>query len=134
MDFMLDTNICIYIAKQKPPQVEKKFATLAVGQVGMSVVTYGEMLYGANRSNSQEKAKRVLNELIQLIPVLEMKTETALHYADIRADLAVKGQMIGNNDLWIAAHARAIGKTLVTNNTREFDRVSGLVIENWVGT
>lgn len=134
MDFMLDTNICIYIAKQKPPQVEKKFATLAVGQVGMSIVTYGEMLYGANRSNSQGKAKRVLNELIQLIPVVEMKTETALHYADIRADLAAKGQMIGNNDLWIAAHARAIGKTLVTNNTREFDRVSGLAIENWVGT
>ncbi len=97
----------------------------------MSVVTYGEMLFGANRINNQDKASRVLNELIQMIPVVEMQTDTALHYADIRADLAAKGQMVGNNDLWIAAHARSIGKILVTNKIREFERVSDLVIENW---
>ncbi len=131
MDYKLDTHICIYITKQKPPQVEQKFAVLSVGQVGMSVVTYGEMLFGANRINNQDKASRVLNELIQMIPVVEMQTDTALHYADIRADLAAKGQMAGNNDLWIAAHARSIGKILVTNKIREFERVSDLVIENW---
>ncbi len=132
MDFILDTNICIYIAKQKPPEVEEKFSTLKVGQVGMSLITYGEMLYGANRSQNQEKAKSVLNELIQLIPVIGMNSDVAEHYTDIRTDLTQKGKMIGNNDLWIAAHVRSIGKTLVTNNTKEFERVSNLKIENWV--
>jgi tRNA(fMet)-specific endonuclease VapC len=77
------------------------------------------------------KARAVLEELANYIPVLPMSEDTAKDYADIRADLAEKGTPIGNNDLWIAAHARTLGCTLVTNNLKEFERVSGLQLENW---
>jgi len=131
LQYVLDTNICIYIAKQRPPEVQEKFSTLSVGSVGMSLVTYGELLYGAYRSQNTEKARDILDELVTLIPVIPVAQAVAQHYAEIRADLASKGKLIGNNDLWIAAHVRSLNKTLVTNNLKEFERVAGLTIENW---
>ncbi|RDI36645.1 type II toxin-antitoxin system tRNA(fMet)-specific endonuclease VapC [Aquicella lusitana] len=130
--YLLDTNICIYIAKQKPATVMKKFEELEVGQVAMSVITYGELLYGANKSQSPDAAHSKLVELTTLIPALELNNEVAEHYGDIRRNLEKFGKPIGNNDLWIASHARALDVILVTNNLREFDRVPKLRIENWV--
>lgn len=98
----------------------------------MSMVTYGELQYGALRSNNAQKALDILQELKAYIPVLAMSETVAKEYADIRANFAAKGQMIGNNDLWIAAHARDLGHTLVSNNIKEFERVENLALENWV--
>lgn len=130
--YMLDTNICIYIIKQKPVSVLQRFNQLAVGSVAMSLVTYGELEYGALKSNHSNKALAVLEELANYIPVLSIEGDVAKHYGDIRACLEAKGRPIGNNDLWIAAHARSLGHTLVSNNIKEFERVENLELENWV--
>lgn len=131
--YMLDTNICIYIIKKKPVSVFEKFEQLSIGSVAMSLVTYGELQYGALRSNNSEKALNVLEELVNYIPVLPAGSDIAKHYAEIRSDLASKGTPIGNNDLWIAAHAQSLGHTLVvSNNVKEFERVENLTLENWV--
>ena len=98
----------------------------------MSLVTYGELELGALRSNNAKKALAILDELAAYIPVLPMPTDTAKEYADIRANLSAKGMPIGNNYLWIAAHTRALGHTLVTNNLKEFGRVENLKLDNWV--
>lgn len=132
LKYLLDTNICIYIAKQKPKKVMKKFETLEVGQVAMSVITYGELLYGANKSQSPNDAHHKLVELTTLIPAIELNNEVAEHYGDIRENLEKSGKLIGNNDLWIASHARALDVILVTNNLKEFNRVPYLKKENWV--
>ena len=129
---MLDMNICIYIIKKKPISVFQKFESLSVGSVAMSLVTYGELEFGALRSNNAKKALAILDELAAYIPVLPMPIDTAKEYADIRANLSAKGMPIGNNDLWIAAHTRALGHTLVTNNLKEFGRVENLKLDNWV--
>ncbi len=132
MAYLLDTNICIYIIKRKPLSVLEKFEQLHTGDVYMSVVTLGELLYGAQRSQNPERAIQVIEGMTRYIPTLSCCEETARHYADIRADLSRKGRIIGNNDLWIAAQARALDYTLVTNNLREFQHVNGLKLENWV--
>lgn len=133
MRYLLDTNICIYIKRNRPPQVREKLAGLHAGSVGMSIITWGELLYGARRSQFTRQALEKLAEIALGIPVLNLPAEAAQHYGDIRANLAIEGTPIGANDLWIAAHARAADLTIVTNNTREFQRVPGLKLENWVG-
>lgn len=130
--FLLDTNICIYIMKKQPASVMARFEQLQVGEVAMSLVTYCELEYGALRSQNAEKAKQLLNKISHFIPVLAMEQSVSEHYADIRTDLAAKGKPIGNNDLWIAAHARSLNAILVSNNIKEFERVVGLELENWV--
>ena len=120
--YLLDTNICIYIAKQKPLSVLHKFEQLVIGQVAMSTITYGELLYGAQKSHHPHVAMRALNELTGLIPALPIPTDSAKHYGEIRKALEKKGTPIGNNDLWIAAHALSLGITLITNNVKEFKR------------
>lgn len=129
--YLLDTNICIYIAKDKPPEVLLRFETLAEGDLAMSVITYGELLYGAERSASAAQALATVDQLTVAIPVLPLDSEVAAHYGSIRANLAA-GTPIGNNDLWIAAHARAARLTVETNDESEFRSVPGLKVENWV--
>ena len=129
--YMLDTNICIYIAKHQPPEVKARFERLKPGQLIMSVITYGELLYGANKSNQRTRALAQLEELVQDIPVENLTSTASQAYGEIRATLERQGRMIGNNDLWIAAHAMALDVTLATNNDREFLRVIGLSVENW---
>ena len=129
---MLDTNICIYIIKKKPISVLQKFESLPLGSVAMSLVTYGELEFGALRSNNSKRALDILDEIAVYIPVLPMPIDAAKEYADIRANLSAKGTPIGNNDLWIAAHARTLGHTLITNNVKEFERVENLKLQNWV--
>jgi tRNA(fMet)-specific endonuclease VapC len=129
--YLLDTNICIYIRQKRPDQVLRRFQKLRPGEAVLSVITYGELLYGAAKSAQRREALERLRELIHLLPALSLPETAAEAYGRIRAKLESKGQMIGNNDLWIAAHAVAAGLTLVTNNEKEFRRVPGLKIQNW---
>ena len=95
-------------------------------------MTYGELIYGVEKSQFREQATRQLAELAGLVPVMELPLQAGQFYGAIRAALEAKGEMIGNNDLWIAAHAKSAGLILVTNNEREFQRIQGLKIQNWV--
>ena len=130
--FLLDTNICIYIAKRNPPAVRARFEELQADALAMSVITFGELRYGAEKSTARGKALAALEHLQSVIQIAPLTDAVGRHYGEIRSDLARAGQPIGNNDLWIAAHARARGWVLVTNNEREFRRVDGLAVENWV--
>ncbi len=129
--FLLDTNICIYVRRQKPERVLRRFRALRQGEAALSVITFGELLYGAAKSVQRAEALERLEELAHLLPVLPLPEAAAEAYGIMRAELERKGEMIGNNDLWIAAHAKAAGLTLVTNNEREFQRVRGLKLQNW---
>ena len=130
--YLLDTNICIYIAQHNPPAVRERFARHTSRELAMSVITLGELRFGAEKSPSRERSLSVITRLEQLIPVYTLPETAGEHYGQIRAGLSSIGQTIGNNDLWLAAHARAAGWILVTNNEREFIRVPGLQVENWV--
>jgi tRNA(fMet)-specific endonuclease VapC len=130
--FLLDTNICIYIRRKKPEEVLRRFRRLKQGEAALSVITFGELVYGAEKSAQRTVALELLRELAQVLPVMGLPETAAETYGTIRAELERKGQMIGNNDLWIAAHAKAAGLTLVTHNEQEFRRVRGLKVENWV--
>jgi len=129
--YLLDTNICIYIRQKRPEEVLRRFRKLRPGEAALSVITYGELLYGAAKSAQRITAIERLHEVVQLLPALPLPEAAAEAYGSIRAELEAKGKMIGNNDLWIAAHAVVAGLTLVTNNESEFRRVSGLKIQNW---
>ncbi|WP_039916963.1 type II toxin-antitoxin system tRNA(fMet)-specific endonuclease VapC [Cellvibrio mixtus] len=129
--FLLDTNICIYIAKYNPPAVRERFQQYPANQLAMSIVTLGELRFGAKKSHSKERAMTIIDELANLITIADLCENTANHYGDIRASLQKSGQLIGNNDLWIAAHARSQNWILVTNKEKEFLRVDGLSVENW---
>jgi tRNA(fMet)-specific endonuclease VapC len=129
--FLLDTNICIYIRRRRPPAVLARFRQLQPGEAVLSVITYGELVYGVGRSQFREQARGQLTELVSLLPVIGLPMRAGDFYGSIRATLAAEGDMIGNNDLWIAAHAKAAGLILVTNNEREFRRIAGLEIQNW---
>ena len=129
--YLLDTNICIYIRQKKPDEVLRRFRDLRPGEAVLSVITYGELLYGAAKSKQKIVALERLRELVQVLPALALPESAAEAYGSIRAELELKGKMIGNNDLWIAAHAITAGLILVTNNENEFKRVRGLKIQNW---
>lgn len=130
--YLLDTNICIYIAKHNPASVRTRFEQLSADALAMSVITLGELQHGAEKSQARSKALAALKQLQRVIQVQPITEAAAQHYGQIRSALERKGRPIGNNDLWIAAHARAEGWVLVTNNEREFSRVEGLAVENWV--
>ncbi len=130
--YMLDTDICIYIIKNKPATVLEKFRALRTGQLCMSAITFAELMNGAKKSQQVEKNIKKLNELSEFIHIMPFDQKAAVAYGDVRSILEKKGQRIGSNDLLIAAHALCLGLTLVTNNEKEFCRVDGLKIENWV--
>ena len=130
--FLLDTNICIYIRQRRPPAVLARFQRLRPGEAAISVITYGELLYGVEKSRLREEATRQLTELASLLPVLQLPSRAGEFYGTIRAALEARRETIGNNDLWIAAHARAAELMLITNNEKEFRRIQGLKIQNWV--
>jgi tRNA(fMet)-specific endonuclease VapC len=129
--YLLDTNICIYIRQKRPEEVLRRFRKLRQGEAALSVITYGELLYGAAKSSQRTAALERLRELVHFLPALAMPETAGETYGTIRAELESTGEMIGNNDLWIAAHALASGLILVTNNEREFRRVRGLKVQNW---
>ena len=129
--YLFDTNICIYIQRQQPPAVLERFRKLKPGEAVISVITWGELRYGAEKSRQRDQVLALLEEFIALVPVMPMPEAAGQAYGAIRAALETKGEPIGNNDLWIAAHAKAAGLIVVTNNEREFKRVSGLQVRNW---
>jgi tRNA(fMet)-specific endonuclease VapC len=129
--YLLDTNICIYIRQERPEQVLRRFRKLRPGEAVLSVITYGELLYGAAKSAHRTAALERLRELVRLLPAMALPESAGETYGAVRAELELKGEMIGNNDLWIAAHALAAGLTLVTNNEKEFRRVRRLKVQNW---
>lgn len=129
---MLDTNIVIYVIKQKPPQVRTKFNSVAT-QLCVSSVTVAELIYGAENSQYPEKNLYIVENFLSRLQILDYGLEAAIQYGNIKAILRKTGQLISDNDLHIVAHARSKGLILVTNNTKEFERVPALQLENWVG-
>ena len=130
--YLLDTIICIYIHRQKPANVLKRFQKLKPGDAAISVITWGELMYGVAKSNQRIKALQLLEEFKSFVPVLPLPEQAGNTYANIRASFESRGTPIGNNDLWIAAHAKTVDLTVITNNEREFKRVPGLKVKNWV--
>lgn len=130
LKYMLDTNICIYTIKNKPPTVRTAF-NQRYGQLCVSSVTLMELIYGAEKSASPEKNLRVVEGFIARLEVLNYGNEAAIHTGQIRAELAKAGTPVGPYDSMIAAHARSLGLILVTNNTHEFVGISGLRLEDW---
>lgn len=131
MRYLLDTDICIYAAKRKPPQVETRLRRLQPGDIGMSIVTYCELVYGAFKSQASEANLGKIEQLCHLVPVLPLEMDAAGNFGRIRSELEEAGTPIGAYDLMIGAHALSLGLILVTNNVREFSRVKGLRLENW---
>jgi tRNA(fMet)-specific endonuclease VapC len=128
---MLDTDISSYIMKRSHDSVLRKLQQVPIGVVCISVITKSELLFGVAASSRQPQDHAALDEYLRHVEVLDFPDEAALHYARIRAELKAHGTMIGANDLFIAAHARSLDLTLVTNNVGEFGRVQDLKIENW---
>ncbi|ENV27579.1 TPA: type II toxin-antitoxin system VapC family toxin [Acinetobacter baumannii] len=129
--YMLDTNIVIYTIKNKPPEVKVRFNAVAT-QLCVSSITVAELIYGAENSQNPIKNLRVVEDFLSRLQILDYTPEAAAQYGMIKADLRRKGTLISDNDTHIAAHARSHGLILVTNNTKEFQRVEALQLENWV--
>jgi tRNA(fMet)-specific endonuclease VapC len=129
--FMLDTDTCSYIMKRSYDVLLKRLRKTPVSDVCISVITKSELLYGVEVSPRRQQDEAALDEFLRYVEVLDFPDEAASHYAEIRAYLKSRGKMIGANDLFIAAHARNLGLTLITNNTREFARIPELKVENW---
>lgn len=131
LKFMLDTNIVIYVMKNRPKQVKDRF-TLHNGRMCISSVTLGELVFGAEHSQQTERNLADIEEMTARIEVLPFEDKAAYHFSRIRSDLYRMGRPIGPYDMMIAGHARASAMILVTNNVKEFERVPGLQVENWV--
>ena len=131
MRYMLDTNICIYAIKHKPEKVFQKLQEVEPEDVCVSLVTYAELVHGVEKSAAVEKNRLALFMLLANIEILDFDVDAADCYGKIRADLEKKGTPIGPLDMMIAGHAQSRGYTVVTNNVKEFSRVSNLKIENW---
>lgn len=131
MKYMLDTNICIYIIKEKPKKVINKFQTLDIGDICISSITLAELEYGVEKSHYTERNRLALAGFLSSIEVLSFSEKAAAEYGKIRANLERQGNIIGAYDLMIGAHALSKNITLVTNNMKEFKRIPNLSLENW---
>lgn len=132
MRFLLDTNICIYIIKRKPQPVLDRFNTFLPSDIGTSAITVAELEYGTQKSQRFEQNRTALQQFLIPLEILVFDQKAAQIYGTIRADLEIKGQVIGSLDMLIAAQAKSENLTLVTNNVREFLRIPNLQVENWV--
>ncbi len=131
MKYLLDTNICIYIINQKPKQVFERFYQYQQGDIGISSITACELTFGVEKSNSQRN-KLALEQFLSPLEILPFSEKSIWHYARVRQYLQSQGKTIGSLDMLIASHALTESITLVTNNTKEFERVPDLLLENWV--
>jgi len=127
---MLDTNICIYVIRQRPKQMLGIFND-NVGQMAIPSITVAELIHGVEKSQQKANNRLILEDFVSHLEVLDYTPKAAQHYGIIRADLEIKGAPIGVNDLHIAGHAVSEGLTLVTNNEKEFNRIKSLFVENW---
>jgi len=131
--YMLDTETCSYIMKRSNDRVLRRLRKTAVSDGCISVITKAELLFGVELSPRRQQDELALSAFLAYVEVLDFPDAASSHYAKIRAELKKRGVIIGANDLFIAAHASSLGLTLVTNNTREFRRISRLAVENWSG-
>ena len=129
--YLLDTDICIFIINEKPTQVIEKLQQFGFSEIGISAITLSELEYGISKSKKPEQNKQALLKFISPLEVLSYNNIAAIAYGEIRASLESAGTVIGPLDMLIAAHAYSLGCTLVTNNTKEFNRVPNLLVENW---
>lgn len=132
MRFLLDTNICIYIIKQKPPKVFEKFQTLNLSDVGVSSITVAELEYGVYKSQRVAQNRAALTQFLIPLEVLPFDEKATQIYGQNRAELERRGIVIGAMDMLIASQAISLGLILVTNNVREFSQIPNLTLENWV--
>ena len=132
MKYMLDTNICIALIRQKSPAILKNLISHSPGEVGISSITLAELFHGAEKSAQRDRNFSALQEFMLPLELADFDQQAAVAYGKIRADLERSGQVIGSMDMLIAAHARSLNVILVTNNTREFQRVKDLDLEDWL--
>ena len=131
MKFLIDTNICIYIMNNRPPEVFQKFKSIQVGDIGISSITVSELHYGVSKSKRIEENLKRLKEFLVPFEVLPYDENASKYYGRIRSHLENQGNLIGPLDLLIAAHALSNGLILITNNEKEFKRIKSLKTENW---
>jgi len=132
MNFLIDTNICIYIMNKRPPEVIQKFKTMEVGQIAISSITVSELQYGVSKSKYREQNLKRLDEFLTPFQILPHDEHASKFYGEIRSHLENQGTIIGPLDLLIAAHALSQNLILVTNNEKEFNRIPSLKVENWI--
>ena len=130
--FLIDTNICIYIMNKRPIEIIQKFKRFDVGQIGVSIITVSELQYGVAKSKNRMSNKQRLEEFLTPLEILPYDGAAASIYGEIRHNLEMQGKPVGPLDLLIAAHALSRNLVLVTNNEREFRRVKGLKVQNWL--
>jgi len=129
---LLDTNICIYLIKRKPPEVLERFHSHQPGQIGISSVTAAELSYGVSKSQFRKRNRAALEQFLLPFIIVAFDYDASLVYGEVRATLERAGAPIGPLDTMIGAHALHLNATLVTNNLKEFSRIAGLRVENWV--
>lgn len=132
MRYMLDTNICIYIIKNRPSHVREKFHEFSVGDLVLSTITISELMHGVYKSQLIEKNLKALEKFLLPFDIVDYDYNASIEYGKIRSKLEKEGRVIGGLDMQIGAHARSLGMTLVSNNIKEFERIDGLKLENWV--
>ena len=132
MKYLLDTNIIIYIIKQKPKNVLEKFSHLNISDVAISAISVAELFYGVNKSSSKEKNMQALQEFLLPLEIIVFNEDDAFVYGMLRSDLEKNGNLIGSMDMLIASQSLAKDLILVSNNTKEFGRIKNLKLENWV--
>lgn len=131
MKYLLDTNICIYVINHRPAQVFERFKRYQLGELAISSITASELAFGVEKSGS-ERNKQALHKFLAPLDICPYDERAIWHYATLRHALQASGRLIGSLDMLIAAHALALDAVLVTNNLKEFERVDGLRLENWV--
>ena len=131
LQYMLDTNICIYVIKNRPVELREQFNPVTE-QICISTITLAELYYGVEESSRRAQNLQAVEEFVARLEALPFSVEAAAHYGQVRAELERAGQLAGLHDMLIGAHARSAGLIVVTNNLREFERIPGLRIENWV--
>ena len=134
MNYLLDTNICIYLIEKKPISVLAKFNEHTVGGIGISTISVAELSYGVYKSSLRDQNQQALLQFLAPLVIAEFDTDAAFVYGQVRADLEAQGTPFGSLDTLIAGHAVSLGVTVVTNNEREFSRVPKLKVENWVSS
>ena len=131
MNYLIDTNICIYLMNKKPIEVIQKFKNTEVGQIGISTITVSELKYGVVKSKYQKQNSKRLEEFLMPFEILPYDEAASNYYGMIRSQLESEGKVIGPLDMLIAAHALSKDLILVTNNEKHFGRIDGLNLENW---
>lgn len=132
MRYLIDTNICIYILNKRPAKILTRFKKISLGDIGISSISLAELQYGVSKSSFRESNQQRLNEFLVPFEILSFEKQATKYYGDIRTTLEKKGQLIGPLDMLIAAHALSESLILITNNSKEFNRISNLKVENWV--